>query len=200
MGATRRGAGSQSLTDKLPVVEGAVTGAVAYVVGLILTFLLVTIDGEYAFGGAEFADVGTLDEVGWFFYSSHFANIESSISIAGQSQSTTNNFVSEASTQLPEPVFYLVPILTLTVVGYFVASTLDTWDPSPADCAQAGATVVVGYLPLALVGVFLFTVSVAEGGGEASVGPELLTGILLVGLLFPLLFGAVGGALHSQIE
>lgn len=200
MGATRRGAGSQSLTDKLPAVEGAVAGAVTYVVGLILTFLLVTIDGEYEFGGAEFADVGTLDEVGWFFYSSHFANIESSISIAGQSQSTTNNFVSEASTQLPEPVFYLVPILTLTVVGYFVASTLDTWNPSPADCAQAGATVVVGYLPLALVGVFLFTVSVAEGGGEASVGPELLTAILLVGLLFPLLFGAIGGALYSQTE
>lgn len=193
MGATRRGAGSQSLTDKLPVVEGAVAGAAAYVVGLILIFLLLTIDSDVELGTGE---AGTLDEVGWFFYSSHFANIE--FSLAGESSS--ENLVSQASTQIPEPVFYLIPIVILIAVGYFVVSTLDIWNPSASDCAQAGATVVVGYLPLALVGVFLFTVSQGGGAAEVSTGPELLTAVLLVGLLFPLLFGSIGGVLYSQTE
>lgn len=189
MGATHGRAGSQSLTDKLPVVEGAVAGAAAYVVGLILTFLLLTVDSDVELGTGE---PGTLDEVGWFFYSSHFANIE--VSIGGESSS--DNIVSEASTQIPEPVFYLIPMLVLVAVGYFVVSTLDMWNPSVSDCAQAGATVVVGYLPLAIVGVFLFTTS--QSGGPVEAGPELLTSVLLVGLLFPLLFGAAGGVLSSQ--
>jgi len=198
MGATHGGAGSQSLGEKLPVVEGAVAGGAAYVVGLLLTFLLLTVDGEVDLGASE--QVGTLDEVGWFFYSAHFANIETSLTVAGESRTSSDNLVSEASTQLPEVVFYLVPILVLIALGYVVASTLGAWNPSVADCAASGAAVVVGYLPLSLVGVFLFTASTSNAGGEASVGPDLLTSVLLVGLLFPLLFGAAGGALYSQVE
>jgi hypothetical protein len=198
MVAARRGTGSQRLTDKLPLLEGAVGGAVAYVVGLILTFLLLTVDGEYEFSNAEFGDVGTLDEVGWFFYSSHFANVEISGSVIGQSESTTRNVVSNSSTQIPEPVFYLVPIVILVAVSYVVVASLDMWNPTPADCAQAGMTVVVGYLPLALVGIFLFSASATVPGAEASISPDLLSSILLVGLLFPLLFGAIGGVLYSQ--
>jgi len=197
MGTARRGAGSQSLTDKLPVLEGAVGGVAAYVVGLILTFLLVTIDQEYTFSSSEVGE-STLDQIGWFFYSSHFANIEFSTSFPGGAGSSADNFVSEASTQFPEVVYYLVPIVVLIGVGFFIVSTLDMWDPSPADCAQAGATVVVGYLPLALLGTFLFTASAGGAGGEVSIAPELLTSLLLVGLLFPLLFGAIGGVLFSQ--
>jgi len=192
--------GSQSLTDKLPLVEGAAGGAAAYLVGLILTFLLLTLDGEYEFGGSPILDVGTLDQVGWFFYSSHFANIEFSGSVFGQTGSSTGNVVSNTATQLPEPVFYLVPIVLLVAVSYGVVATLDLWDPSPADCAQAGMTVVVGYLPLAVVGIFLFSASGGVEGAEASVGPELATSVLLVGLLFPLLFGAIGGVIYSQTE
>jgi predicted membrane channel-forming protein YqfA (hemolysin III family) len=177
-----------------------VAGAVAYVVGLILTFLLLTIDGEYEFGDSPVLDAGTLDQVGWFFYSSHFANIEVSGSLFGQSETVTQNVVSESSLQLPDPVFYLVPIVILIAASYVVVASLDLWEPAPADCAQAGTTVVIGYLPLAVVGIFLFSASSGVSGADASVGPELATSVLLVGLLFPLLFGAVGGLLSSQTQ
>jgi len=200
MVAAHRGAGSQSLTDKLPVVEGAVAGAVGYITGLIFTFLLLTIDGDVDLDAAAQGGAGTLDVVGWFFYSAHFANIEASGSTPIGSGSTTGNFVSESSTQIPAVIYYLVPAVILIGVGFFVVATLDMWNPSPADCAQAGATVVLGYLPLALIGIFLFEASVSFPGGEVSQGPELLTSILLAGLLFPLLFGAIGGFLFSQSE
>jgi len=196
--ARNRGAGSQRLTDKLPLLAGAVAGAAAYVTGMILTFLLLTIDGEYEFGSAEFAGGGRLDEVGWLFYSSHFANIEATGSALGAGESDTFNAVSEFQLQFPAVVYYLVPVVLLISASIFVVASLDLWDPSPADCAQAGTSIVVGYLPLALAGTFLYTASISGLGAEFSIGPEPLTSILLVGLLFPLLFGAVGGVLFSQ--
>jgi hypothetical protein len=194
MVAAHSGGRSQSLTDELPLVQGAVAGVAAYVLGLVVTFLLLTIDSEVDLDALGQGEASTLDVVGWFFYSAHFVDIESEVSFGGATESTTTNIISEASTQFPSVVYHAVPIVLLIAVGFFIASTLDLWNPSASDVGAAGATVVVGYLPLALVGTFLFESS----SGQASTAPTLLMSVLLLGVVFPLVLGAIGGVLSSQ--
>jgi len=195
---------SQSPFEELPFLEGAATGTVAYVVGMITMLLLLTLDQDFefagsGFGGFQLVEVGRLDQVGWFFYSAHFASIEESVTALGETQSQTTNIVAEASTQFPAVVYHLVPMVVLVVAGFFMASVLDIYNPSIGDCAQAGATLFAGYLPLTVAGTFLFEVSVSGAGqGGITIGPELISSVLLVGLLFPVLFGAIGGIVFSQ--
>jgi hypothetical protein len=195
---------SQSPVEELPLIEGAATGTVAYVVGMILTLLLLTVDQEFefagsGFGGLQLAEVGRLDQVGWFFYSAHFASIEESVTALGESQSQTTNLLTDASTQFPAVVYHLVPMVVLVVAGFFMASVLDRYDPSVGDCAQAGATLFAGYLPLTVAGTVVFEVSVSgAGAGGITIAPDLISSVVLVGFLFPVLFGAIGGIAFSQ--
>ena len=51
----------------------------------------------------------------------------------------------------------------------------------------------LGDLPLALLGHFLFAY-------DGSIAPDLVTALLLAGLAYPLVFGAVGGAVWSALS
>jgi hypothetical protein len=53
------------------------------------------------------------------------------------------------------------------------------------DAAVAGAAVAVGYGVLSLLGAFLFATS--------NVSPDPVTSVLLAGVLYPVVLGAVGG-------
>ncbi len=66
----------------------------------------------------------------------------------------------------------------------------------PIDGARAGAFIVVGYLPLALVGTVVFGYSVGNG----TIGPVLSTAVLLTGIAYPAVFGALGGATATLLD
>jgi hypothetical protein len=85
-------------------------------------------------------------------------------------------------------LLYVVPPVLLVVAG--LAASRIAGATEPADGAKAGAFVIAGYLPLAVVGAFLFRHSV--GGG--TVAPALVTAVLLAGAVYPAALGAVGGA------
>jgi hypothetical protein len=192
MVAAHGGGQSWSMTDDLPLVRGAVAGAAAYVLGLVLTFLLLTIDSEVDVGEVGRGETSTLDVVGWFFYNAHFVDIDVKLQgFLGQSR----NFISDTPLQLPEVVYHAVPIVLLITVGFLFVSALDLGNPSVTEVGIAGTTVAVGYLPLAVVGTFLFEAS----NGVASFAPPLLMSTLLLGLAFPVCFGAIGGLLSSQV-
>lgn len=193
---TRFGEGpSEGLLGGLPFKRGALAGALAFVVGYVCTFVLYQLDDGFTIQEAD--DVGTFEMVGLVFYSGHFAEIRTTVEFDGQTESETFDLFSEASTDLPELVYHLVPVLLLVGAGYLIVNNVNVWEGTEA--ALSGATVVVGYLPLAVIGSFLFSTSVTDDAvGEmvdVSASPELVSSILLVGLLFPLLFGALGGFL-----
>jgi len=186
--ASRRRGRSGGLTDRLPLKLGGIFGAVAYVVGLILSFLLVTLDGEIE---PDDQQVGSsLDVAGWVFYNAHFVDTEASASAGGFSESSSESIISE-SAGLPEVIYYLVPILLLAGAAYLLLQ--QEYVTEATDAALSGASVVIGYLPLALIGTFLFEASESEGGASVSVGPETGAAIIFAGLLFPLVLGAIGG-------
>lgn len=172
-------------TETPDVKQGAVAGLAAFVVGLTSTFLLATIDSEIELGQS---DVGSLTETAWIFYGGHF--VDMAVSFGGESE--TMDIFDDMATQFPELAYNLVPIVVLIGAGYLVATKLGALADGETG-AKAGATVVAGYLPIALVGALFFEESESAGGFSASVGPDVAQSLLLAGIIFPLAFGAIGG-------
>ena len=187
------GAGS-SLTAN--AVGGAVAGAAAYVLGYLLVYVTQSDQVEEGLSGINFfADLFGGDPisvwrgVGWLFYNAHFVDV-SVPSLIGAARSV--NFVSQAD---GGTFLFVVPPVLLVLAG--LAAGRVAGASTPVDGARAGALLTVGYLPLAVIGGFLFRVSVGDG---ASVAPDLITVVLLAGLVYPVAFGAIGGAVSSVLS
>lgn len=185
--------------DELPLREGAIYGAAAYVVGYILTYVLVSLDGEADLGQLGGTDiVSPYQVVGWVFYAAHFVDTE----FTGLGMSESANLLSEGTYQFPTLLYYAIPIVALVGAGYLLADNLGLDDAESGDAARAGAMVAAGYLPLAAVGAFVFTVEESQSAmGQTvtiSMGPPTTTAIVLAGIVFPVVLGAIGGLLRSE--
>lgn len=197
--------GPGKLVERLPVATGAVVGVAAHFAGLVATALLLVADPEFEFGTSRVVRVGTVDEIGWVFFSAHFARIERTVPFGSGGGGTERlNILAETALAFPAAIFYAVPVVLLVAGGAVVAGR-DLWESSLKAHAFAGGTVVAGYFPLAAMGVFLFETEFrvedeALANATFSQGPELATTVLLVGLVFPLLFGAIGGLLASRLR
>lgn len=166
------------------LVAGAIGGVVGYLVSYVVLFLFLLLEG------GNILQQQAMQAAGWVFYGAH--NVDVTISALGQSQSQNVLQTLSGVTSIPVFVYYLVPIVVLVAVGYIVASRVRTGGNVAAGAA-AGATVTIGYLILAVAGTFFFAI----GSGGASAGPDLLTSALVAGLAYPVVFGAVGGAIEA---
>lgn len=192
----------ERLRNRFPLVSGIVVGTIAYIVGYVSTFTLLILDGEFDFETVTEAGISQLDWAGWFFYSSHFARIEyteypDSLD-GGEGElgvATTNLLAGDSILQLPELLFYLVPIVVLLSAGAVLAwKTTREAEPDEVS-GYVGAAVVVGYLPLAVLGTVLFDATYEVFDVELSQAPELFSSILLVGCIYPVFFGTIGAAI-----
>ncbi|WP_458188074.1 hypothetical protein [Haladaptatus sp. NG-WS-4] len=59
----------------------------------------------------------------------------------------------------------------------------------------AGALIFLGYLPLAVAGTLLLRTSF-----QISAQPVFLAGIVIVGVIYPIVFGAIGGGLAHEVH
>lgn len=183
--------GSSNRLDGDTVVTGGAIGGAVYVLGYLVVY--VTQSGSVAdrLSGYNFlADLFGGDPipvwkgVGWLFYNAHAVETV----IPGFGGRRTENFIATADDGSLTWLYVLPPLLLLAA-GYAVAR----YDMvgSPSDGAIRGAAVTVGYLPLALVGAFVFRATVGDG----TVAPDPITAVALAGLLYPIVAGGVGGAL-----
>jgi len=173
-----------------PFVAGAVVGAAGWLLGYVVTYLLVATDIESSplnrliefFGG----DSATYELVGWVFYNAHLVDVSYTgigifspppSFIGGEGGFTT--------------LLYLVPPALLVIAGVAVGRYRGVTDST--DGAIAGALVTPGYLVLSVVGTFLFRVSV----GDAAGAPDLIPAVFVAGLVYPVVCGAIGGVLAS---
>jgi hypothetical protein len=182
-----------SLTERLPLAQGAAAGLGAYLLGYLITYVWQGGSVEERLAGFNFiADlfgsepIAVWQGVGWLFYNAHFVRTRITGGLGGP---RSENFIA-ASDGGALALLYLVPVVLIFAAGLTVARLADA--DALADGAAAGVTVVLGYLPLALVGRFLFSY-------DGSVAPDLVTALLLAGLVYPLLFGALGGAAGSAV-
>lgn len=160
--------------DRHPAIRGAAYGAGAFVTGYLVTLLLVVAEGV----GEE-----RVEFAGWLYYNAQFVNVE-----FGETGLVVNYLRTGWGAAVPALVYHLVPAVVLLAAGFLLASAVGA--SGAAEGAATGASIVVGTVLLAVLGTVLF----ATGGGA----PDLRVGILLAGILYPAVFGAIGGALRTR--
>lgn len=193
-GTNQSSSGTDIITNNL--ATGGAVGAAAYVVGYVLTFIFVAIDG------VESSDIESWKFVGWVFYGGHNVDVETTLSAGGQSESQTSSVfegTSDLTSTIPEFLYLLLPVVVLVGAGFLMYTVVGRRLETGA-AAGVGASVAVGYLVLAVIGTFLFEYSRSSALGEATAGPEMTMGILLAGIVYPVVFGAIGGVVGQSVS
>lgn len=194
--------GSAAATGRLPYLRGFAAGAGAALLTYLVTYVWQVEPIREQLEGVNFLleffggqTIPGWKAVGWLAFNAHFvAFVRPEIGGGTTSQS----FI--ASGESPA-LLYALPVALLLAAGFGL-----TWmdrrgagrlgGTSPGRGAAVGATTAVGYLPLAVGGVFLFTVT----RGDATIQPDPVTGILLAGVVYPLVLGTVGGVLGAALK
>lgn len=195
-----------SFTD-LPLKRSTLVGSIAYLVGFVFFGIATmgtvdTVLGTKVTG--EYADPTPLGQIlveapsdwivsGWLYYNAHFVptSLPTADAQNGFATLTNLNFLNEIGGILLAP--YLIPPLLLICAGYVVARTSRTSGVTGE--RNAGASITLGYFPLFLAGAFFLT---AKAGNSPAVGSPDGLQTIFFGLLFPLLFGAIGGAVAER--
>ncbi|WP_458208411.1 transporter [Haladaptatus sp. NG-SE-30] len=191
----------------LPLRRAAPAGIVAYVVGYLVTLgatagrvgtvMALEVPGEYLDAtplGQIFGSTPPQWVVsGWLFYNAHFVptSLPTADAMNGLGRLTNQNLLTEVGGSLL--VLYLLPPLLLVGAGYLVVKTGTVSGANGP--RNAGASVAVGYVPLFVVVAFIVTADAVNGPITAS--PAGIPAIFL-GLVYPLVFGAVGGILAEH--
>lgn len=192
-----------------PVKEGfsPVGGMVYGVLAFVGTFVLTTgyfIYRIYGVAGTELDLEDVFPEpsfVGFPFYNSHRVDTPIAFSPGSGFGSGTvvdgyfelfNQFAGAGAPEFNPLVFNAIPAGILFLTGYVIASRASSL--SIEGSAAAGASVAVGYLPLFVLGTFVFSVE----DQTIVAGPELGLGLLFFGALFTIGFGGLGGYVRGR--
>lgn len=151
---------------------------------------------------ALLADTGVAETTwsGWLFYNAHFVPIS-----AGNFPNTVPAFVPNlllVAAKLSYLLLFLVPPFTLTLAGLGVArdtppgmTTISTSLRVRLSASVVrGMSITMGYLPGVLVGAVVFSVNPVDERA-ALLAPEFLSSVLVAGVLYPIVFGGLGGRL-----
>ncbi|MFC4552047.1 MULTISPECIES: hypothetical protein [Halorussus] len=184
----------------LPYARGALAGVSTWLLGYLVVYVWQADAVREALAGIGFVSrllggeaVPAWKGVAWLFLNAHFVATEIP-TVAGGTR--TENFVTaEGGGSIL--LLALAPFL-LAIAGWLVARAGESPARDSRDGATAGATIVLGYLPLS-AGV-AFTVSHSIGNTEAAIAPDLVTAVLLAGAVYPLAFGALGGAVGASAD
>lgn len=220
------GARVSAYVSDAPVIGAMAVGAGSYLLGFVLTYVLVAVDaGLDATSTTEriLAETGifqqaelvgfpqpsptTTEFVGWIFYNAHFVDTVLTPQVSGragqggaQAQAAPEafNILTAASTQVPSVVYQLVPVVLLTAGGYGLgrAANLDV----SRSLVRIGLGVPTVYVPLGLFGALFFrTASTAEQNGiQITVSASPSIGGLVAMALISTLFGIAGLYLGAQ--
>lgn len=178
----------------LPVVPAAVGGVVAYVVGYLVTYLwqgpaaretLSGLNTLIDIVGGE--TIPVWKAVGWLFYNAQGVAVQ--IPSFGSGTATRNLIGNGGAPTL----LYALPPLVLLLAGGIVAWQSQT--DGFAEGGVAGAAISIGHVLPAVAGTILFRYAIQE----AFVGPPLVRSVLLVGIVYPVVFGAIGGAIGGEL-
>ena len=188
---------TDSALDLGTAVRGAAAGAVAYLLGYVITYAWQAPTVDESLQGINFvadllggATVPTWKGVGWLFYNAHV--VSTRVPTMGGGGGMVN-FISQSEEGALVALYVLVPVL-LVLAG--VAAARYGNADRVGTAAASGATVVVGYLPMAVVGALLVAHTF---GGDVRIAPDLITAVAVAGIVYPAFFGAVGGALWGWV-
>lgn len=162
--------------------RSAVAGVAAYVASYALLYLWFLLEGRMA---GEFTDWRW---VGWILYHGQFVPLEAS----GPAAPVVESGLGALENVVPS---LLLSLAVVGGAGFLLARARGAAEPDAA--AKTGASLLLGYLPLAVVGVFVFPGTLPN---DVHVRPSPIWGPLLSGLVFPGVVGALGGVVFYYRE
>ena len=182
--------------DRATALRGAVAGVAAFLLGYVLTYAWRAPSVNDSLRGlnviAELLGIDAIPTwkgVAWLFYGAHGVATRFPTAAGGTELA---NVVEQSGDGTVALLYVLVPAV-LVLAGAAVVRLTDVRETAAA--AMAGAAVAIGYVAVALAGVFRSAHAIGDTG--ASIAPDPVTGVLLAGVLYPVVFGALGGALAS---
>ncbi|WP_254521463.1 hypothetical protein [Natrinema caseinilyticum] len=179
--------------SKAMMIVGALTGTLAWIAGYILTYVAAIGDVQSSdqFQALEYAadDSLSVEMIGMLFYNAHNVPIDVPQYSILQALEPNHNFVSaEGGSTL---LLYVIPVLILLVAGASVTMYARHDLVSTVDAALTGTTIMIGYLPLVLLGTTVFAIDLGKGPMQ----PDFLLAIGFAGTFYPMVFGAIGGVI-----
>lgn len=179
-------------------VGGVVGGAVAWLVGYAITYAGWSGMVEDAFQTWNFfTDLLGGDPapawkgVAWLYFNAHFVSANLTGFPGGP---RTFNLVAQSDSGTA-PILYVIPPVVLLVVGF--AATYLANVTGPRESLLTGVSTVGGYL---LLSVVMALVATHAFGGGVSIDVTLVTAVILAGVVYPAVFGGIGGALASFLQ
>lgn len=188
--------------DLRAAAVSAGAGAVAFVASYLVTFLLWTQTAlpdpetfdqaiDRAFVQSVRDTVPSWKAAGMTLYNAHFVDLTYST----PSGSSAVNLIDAAGGGLVAFALF-VPPLFLLLAGFAAVYAGDVTTDLP-NAAAAGALTLVGYVLFALLGAFLFghteTVEFFGFSGQYSLSIPLLSTVIFLGVVYPVVFGGLGG-------
>lgn len=174
----------------------------AFIVGFAITVGFLMVEGALDDTADEVDDeddddVSVLSVLGWLFFNTHCVDVEFDTMLFGSTSVDMIELMDdEGELSIPSPLWRLIPMGVLTGTGFLFARKTLAVTAGESDGAKRGASVVAGYLPLVFIGSIIFEESFDEG----SVGVDMIEALLLAGLVYPIVFGALGGYLAFRTE
>lgn len=181
--------------------RGAALGVAAAILGYALTYglRLSEIQAATSRGGQFYVDgLGPAGwkVAGWLWAGAHHATVEVTRGTLwyGYNTGTTPTFG-----DIWTPTLFAVPLVLLVIAGALAADPATTAREAFVD----GASVALGYAPVAMVALYLFRWESAlpDDWRIESVAFALdpVVTVVMMGLTVPLLFGAFGGRLRHAV-
>jgi len=164
-----------------PLFQGALYGAAAFVVGYLLTYFLLFI--EDATEGEN-----QIEGVGQIFFNAQLVGTDYG---EAATRDGLEMLAGSPDFTLPAFLFTLVIGVVITGSGYALTRSMAQPQTTTDEGTVIGASILAGYLPLSFLGALLFEIS--ESGFSSS--PDIFGAVLLAGIVFPALLGAIGGYL-----
>lgn len=173
----------------------ATYGAITAIIGYVITFIV-----KYS---ASRQYVATIPDsipsaptawqvVGWIYLRMHTVETRATVSGSEQSPPTIPINITASGSILWESWLLLIPPLLLVIAGYALARDQNATNATQGP--RKGATLVVGYLPIMALGAFFTQWDIPLG---VRFGPDLSDAVLIAGIAYPAIAGAIGGLLYS---
>lgn len=196
--------------DARATAVGAAAGLAAFVAGFAATFALQHDDlsessavvedvtallgpglSELLGGVADWLEPDVFEVVGWFFYASHYVNLEVSASALGQ---TLERSLDLQQTPMWDSELAIVPPLVLFASGFVLAHVERVRAGSPL---ETGVRIALGYGGLATLVATAVTYTRDAGFASIVLGPDVATAGAFCAA-YALVFGGGGALLHAE--
>lgn len=182
------------------LLEATLAGGLAWLLGVFVTFVTArsTIRNDLRTEIIESVtgDSLTTELVIWTYFNAHTVPTVFPQEGVFRLAQTNQNVILEGTDW--EWLLLIVPPLVLALAGFVVAQREARRDDTASlgDHIATGGVVTVGYLVVTITAMTVGTVTV----GDAIVRPDPTEAVVRAGLVYPLLFGGIGGALAWLLE